>query len=795
MSKPISNKSQSPDKALSQPHLISSGERSEQGQIYRFGPFRLETSERVLSKEGTPVQLTPKAFDILLLLVRDHGRLVSKDRLMDAIWPDTYVEEKTLTQNIFTLRKVLGPDREGRHYIETVPKHGYRFRAEVETVSRPEDQGTEKKPLAEFPVDASAKEFEAAVKERANVGPQSLSAQSITLVPQFPANQVAHLSEARQTTRSVSRAVNQRLIVLVFLALVIAVAAYFLISKFYFQRGGQLADSAFRKISIARLTNGAGIHALALSPDGKYVAYAAIRGDLQSLFIRQVETTSAVEIVPAAPVGYRGITFSHDGAWVYYVTVEKDSFVGTLYRVPLLGGTPQKVLPESVGSRVEFSPDGKQVAFVHWTDSSHTALKVANVDGTGERQLALLDYEDGFSINGPAWSPDGKTILTPTQSYNGKRPYASLIAVNVEDAKTQTLLGGRWNWIGQVTWLTDGSGVVLTAWNNDSEVMSDQIWLMTYPAGETRRLTNDVNGYLGVSVSADARVIAASESVPAKNFWVAPGGDWTEARKITNGSGELYSERFGLAWTPDGRIVYSNRQSGNPDIWIMKADGTEQKQLTFDTGADLQPALAPDGRSIIFVSSRTGKDQLWRMDLDGSNPRLLTGTEGVQFPSVSPDGEWVFYQGYIQGKSYLWRVPIGGGDPVQLTSEIALLPAVSPDGTQIACLLPNDAPGPAKLTLLSALDGHIIKQFAALVQRSTPALRWSPDGRSLTYVVTRQGVSNIWSQPLDGRAPKALTDWKDDLIYRFDWSTDGRLLCERGTTMADVILIRDAGNP
>ncbi len=113
--------------------------------------------------------------------------------------------------------------------------------------------------------------------------------------------------------------------------------------------------------------------------------------------------------------------------------------------------------------------------------------------------------------------------------------------------------------------------------------------------------------------------------------------------------------------------------------------------------------------------------------------------------------------------------------------------------TDLTCLLPDDAFGQARLALVPMTDGRVVKQFEPLVPRSTPALRWSPDGRALTYVVTRQGVSNVWSQPVDGGAPKALTDWKADLIYRFDWFRDGRLPCERGTTAADVILIRDAG--
>jgi DNA-binding winged helix-turn-helix (wHTH) protein/TolB-like protein/Tfp pilus assembly protein PilF len=99
---------------------------------YKFGDFLLNLSERSLSREGEPVGLTPKAFDTLAVLVTHSGRLVEKDELLKEVWPDTFVEEATLAQNIFTLRRVLG--REGVQYIETVPKRGYRFVGDVEEV-------------------------------------------------------------------------------------------------------------------------------------------------------------------------------------------------------------------------------------------------------------------------------------------------------------------------------------------------------------------------------------------------------------------------------------------------------------------------------------------------------------------------------------------------------------------------------------------------------------------------------------------------------------------------------------
>src|ERR1043165_9183451 len=107
--------------------------QTQPARAYKFGDFLLNLSERSLTREGRPLQLTPKAFDTLAALVARGGHLVEKDELLREVWPDTFVEEATLAQNIFTLRRVLGP--EGGRYIETVPKRGYRFVGEVEQVS------------------------------------------------------------------------------------------------------------------------------------------------------------------------------------------------------------------------------------------------------------------------------------------------------------------------------------------------------------------------------------------------------------------------------------------------------------------------------------------------------------------------------------------------------------------------------------------------------------------------------------------------------------------------------------
>src|SRR5712691_5554 len=102
---------------------------------YEFGPFRLDSAERRLMRNGEPVALAPKVLDTLLALVESPGRLLPKDELISGLWPDTFVEEVTLARNISDLRKALGEASKEQRYIETVPKRGYRFVAEVKEVS------------------------------------------------------------------------------------------------------------------------------------------------------------------------------------------------------------------------------------------------------------------------------------------------------------------------------------------------------------------------------------------------------------------------------------------------------------------------------------------------------------------------------------------------------------------------------------------------------------------------------------------------------------------------------------
>ncbi len=183
------------------------------------------------------------------------------------------------------------------------------------------------------------------------------------------------------------------------------------------------------------------------------------------------------------------------------------------------------------------------------------------------------------------------------------------------------------------------------------------------------------------------------------------------------------------------------------------------------------------------------------MDTDGSNLKQQTEGPGDNYPQSSPDGRWVVFHSLASGAFSVWKVSIDGGEPVRLTERFTLNPTVSPDGSLIACFYREDQPNaPFKVAIIPFAGGDPVEVLDLPRPSFTgfAGLRWTADGRALTYIDTINGVSNIWSLPLDGGKPVQLTDFKADQIFWFDFSRDGKQLAlSRGTQTSDVILIKD----
>ena len=740
-------------------------------QLYEFGRFRLDTGKRLLLREGEIVQLTPKCFDILLALVESRGEVIGKERLIERVWPSSFVEEGNLTYNISILRKVLG-ERAGEHqYIATIPGQGYQFVANVTDIM---NQAADILAIEHSPTglkEASSESEAGFVGEEA--GARLLQESFLSSI-------------VRQKRRLMIAAV-----VLVIAAAGISLGLYKLINGN--QSRTNLAEP-FQKMKITRLTTTGKATVAAISPDGKYVVHAMGTGSEQSLWLRHIATGSDKEIVPAAQVNYTALSFSPDGNYIYFLRVETVGGWNPLYRVPVLGGSIQK-LGNDIDAGVAFSPDGRQIAYVRgYPERDEAILITANADGAGEQTLFIKHpMWDVFPPPstprawGPAWSPDGEMIALALRKDEPDGKYWNLMTVRVKDHAEQQITFEKWSSLGGLAWLSDGSGLIVAA-ADEGSFPAQQIWHVSYPNGEVRRITNDTSSYVGTRLTADSTSLVTVRTEQSSNVWIGPGSDASRSTQITTNN---FDGLDGISWTPDGRIVYTTRARGSSNIWLVNADGTGQKQLTIDARDNVKPSVSPDGRYIVFVSNRTGDRCVWRMDIDGSNPKQLTYGIDARGSEITPDGKWVVYWDVGSGKRTLWKVSIEGGNQAQLTDYYSRLPAVSPDGKQIVFVFLDERAMPkrARIAIIPFEGGPPARVFD-FPQPPGQTVRWTSDGRALTYLDTRNGAYNIWAQPLDGSPPKALTNFTTDRIFAYAWSHDGkRLACARGNQISDVVLI------
>lgn len=755
-------------------------------RIYRFDDFELHGLRRQLFRRGQPVTLQPKAFDLLLALVDSGGRLLTKDELLNQVWPDQIVEESNLTVHMSALRKALGEQRGEHRFFVTEPGRGYRFVADVEEAEVGARAGDEEFSIESHTLSRIVIEGDPETGDE-SAGEADTKALSLpTKVVRHEAARLALSNHAAAVGLTPGATESHRAMVVAVSAFV-ALASLTLAFGLYRFLSVKKSDSPFQQLKLSRLTNNGKVSGAAIAPDGKYVAYVLSDNEGNSLWVQQVGTASNVRVLLPIKSEFWGVMFSPDGGYIYYNLFAGDKADVDLFRVPSLGGMAQRI-PNISAPSFTLSPDGERIAHTNsHSVSRKTYVQVSDADGSNEREVAARQQPSNFEIQGPviSWSPDGDTLACVVNNYAPDAHYSSIIGVGVNDGAQRSLSNERWYNVYSLQWLKDGSGLFIVA--SDKPSLPRQVWFLSYPSGGARKITNDLSRYGWLGVASDGQTLVTVQTNSVNSIWLGKGDQGVnDFRELLSEIGPLSP----FAWLPDGKIVYRSHADGSSTLWLMDADGSGRRQLTADAQVSHRGLCAsPDGKHVAFASWRGGKQNLWRADVDSGNLTRLTNGDGEAYPSCSTDGRWVVYQnGLGIGKPTLWRVSLSGGAPEQLLETFSTKPAISHDGKRIAYFYMEDRRW--RIGIIPADGGQRLQSLDLPGPVAERVMRWAPDDKALYYVSTVGDVGNLWSLPLDGAQPQQLTNFKSHLLEDFTLSPDGQQFAfTRGTESRDVVLI------
>lgn len=553
---------------------------------------------------------------------------------------------------------------------------------------------------------------------------------------------------------------------------VVLIGSAAIAAGFFFDFSGAKSGNAliFERIKQTRLTPDGDVYAPTVSPDGQYLVYIKIDGTKHGLRLRQIATGHVLELVPTRPnVNFWSVTFSRDSSYIYY-TENKENDLGVLYRIPSLGGQPQKIV-EFVNGLTAVSPNETRIAFVRIDKQvGLTSIVTINNDGSNERTIASINTDSLYqSLD---WSPNGASILYAVKRHEPKNDLWYIAEISAEGGAEHIIGKPRSSPITDALWLPNKTGLIVNA--VDVKTKLPQIYYWSYPDGAERRVTNDLNDYKGLSITADGKSIVSQRTEQNRELWFMPAGDAAQARQLTI---KKEQDCETVNWLTNDSLVFDADENGyyqTHNIWLLKIGDGEPQQLTKGAGDNRLPAASPDGKMIAFVSSRSGKPQIWRMNADGMLPTQITDMDySIRRLQFAPDGRTIFFKTEIGGKGNLMRVSIDGGEVVSIGEADIYLWAISPDGEKLAySLLDRDTQ--KFVVRIRPIDKDQPEKTLDIKPES--CLQWSLDEESLYFTLAADDTRNIWRQSIQAAEPQQITDFDKEAIFLFALSPDGKNL-------------------
>ncbi len=725
--------------------------------LYEFGDFRLNGREKNLWRGSELVPLPPKVFDTLLVLVQRADSIVSKEEMLNAVWTDSFVEESNLSQNIYTLRQVLGRDEK---FIETVPRRGYRFVKDVKVhdlFEGPDVERPEGRPVS-----------------------QALLTPEIAPIAPLDIREVSHIRR--------------------FLGVAGLVSVVCIVAAFAYYR----SDSAEKKpaettVTLRSLTDTGGASSPTISPDGKMVAFLDRTEGRRGVKLMDIASGGIVDIKIDGNVVPSQLVFSADGTELFFRGRGLWRSGQILYRVPVFGGVPTQVVSDVWGS-FGISADGKFLAFFREDTKANVDRLIIKDLQTGDERtvMELRSPELFFILVPPAWSPDSRKISVLKRPTSGERSEITVLDASTGQAE---VVRTELQKLFHMAWTPDGRSIL--ALSKEPE-KGRQLFKVEYPSGSVTRITNDLNLYEGISMSLDGRTLVTDVRNLTSNVWLMAADGREEGKALTSGK---YGH-FGLAdlkFATENRIIFDGRADVDRDLWSVSISDVRQVRLTQNNGSrNSQITATVNGEHLYVSSNRSGSESIWRIDQDGREHTQITNDQGGEshwYPSLSHDEKHLYFLARLSERSEIRKLSLADMSVETIRVIKNFSPQhffqTSPDGQWLAFAYKTNeeetadgddfANVPVRIGLINLADPERMETFRI---RSTRALiRFSTTGESFDYIRDSSIVRQSIKRP--DEEPEVIISVPGEKIYNFDWSLAGtHAVVARGGFSVDVIMMK-----
>jgi Tol biopolymer transport system component/DNA-binding winged helix-turn-helix (wHTH) protein len=738
-------------------------------RFYDFGEYRLDVRRRVLTKNGEQIALKNRHLDLLLALVENEGRVLSHDELIEKVWDGAFIEGSNIKKGISALRQILDESPADSAFIKTVPRKGYVFVAPVRAL--PNDAETVF--YRESETEILIEEIEIAEENNASAAnSQPITASAIN-------------GEIEKTEPSTSAFINVRTAIASVLILIL-MGGFVWISKQFFALKASAID--FNQMQIVPLTTFGNVGGGNISRSGELFYFAAKEREMTSIWLKNLKTGIVRQIFAPQKINIYASDFAPDEKSIYFWLVDdKTPDRNGVYQIEVAGGEMRKI-SDKQWAGMRFSPDGKRIAY--WrggiNEQNESGLFTANPDG-GDEKL-IFSFDGKLNLSSVDWTPDGNflTYVARRNSDNQNQYFIAQVPKNGGAEQAVVSPGARQ--IFSAFWMPDGNGLIVSALDESSKMQ--QVWYLSYPSGEWRRITSDLSWYWAARPTADGKGIFVSQQRDVFNLWIGE-GNGQNFRQITFDTIFYHPD---ISWLSDETILFAAKTEDNNEIWEMSADGKNRRQITFNSANDRYPQAAPDGERILFLSDRSGTTQIWQMRHAGGDAKQVTNaaTDVGRF-RILPDGQSIVYSMQVPGRGWTFFRKTIDGDDFQLLpfSDASGLWDVSPDGREIAYLAKTKSGERVRVSPLEENKPKTEFDFGDFNR-----IVWTKDGKALLRDGFYRDRKEIIIQPLVNGESHALTNFNsDEQIWNFDLSPSGkRIATRRVRQFLDVMLIKFDSN-